>query len=93
MGNPETRYKHFTLIADGIAGDLKDGFVCESGPAFMGMKVWASSYEEAAEMIRVIGRQIGFSVTGDIEIYNSDPKEPCGDHPHGYEINFTPYGI
>lgn len=55
------------------------------------MKVWASSENEAAELVEVIGKQIGFIVTGNIEIYNSEPLEPPKENPFGYHIRFTPY--
>ena len=90
-GKLTTPFKHITLIAQGVAGELQDGFSCPPGNAFMGMKVWASSAEEAAAMIRAIGQQIGFKVTGDIQIYNTDPSEPPKDNPYGYDINFTPF--
>ena len=57
----------------------------------MGMKMWASSTDEAADVTRVVGQKIGFEVTGDIQIYETDPTEPPGDNPHSYAINFTPY--
>jgi hypothetical protein len=90
-GKLETPFHHFTVIAEGIVGDLSDGFVCRLGSAFMGMKTWASSIDESADMIRVIGKQIGFTVTGDIQIYETEPAKPPGDKPNGYDINFTPF--
>ncbi len=90
-GKLTTPFKHFTLIASGEVGDLAEGFVCARGNAYMGIKVWAESEEEAVDMIQNIGRQIGFIVTGNIEIYETDPKEPPGDNPSGYDIMFTPF--
>jgi hypothetical protein len=49
----------------------------------MAMKNWASSTGESADMIKVIGEQIGFEVTGKIEVYEPDPKEPPTDKPRG----------
>ena len=43
-------------------------------------------------MIRVIGEQIGFTVTGRILIYDTEPSEPPGENPHGYDIGFSPFG-
>ena len=90
-GKLHTPFKHLTLIAQGVAGDLQGGFTCPPGNAFMGMKVWASSDEEAAAMIQAIGYQIGFKVTGDIQIYYTDPLEPPKDNPYGYDITFSPF--
>jgi hypothetical protein len=83
-----TPYKHYTLIAEGVVGKLADGFECRPGTAFMAMKAWASSEDEAFDMIKSIGRHIGFSVTKEIQLFNSDPQEPPSDGPYGYEINF-----
>ena len=90
-GKISTPFKHFTVIAMGEAGNLEDGFECPKGPAYMGMKVWAESTGEAAEMIQVIGNQIGFLITGNTEVFETEPHEPPGESPHGYDINFTPF--
>ena len=90
-GKLTTPYKHFTVIAEGIAGELEDGFSCPPGNAFIGMKVWASDYDEAGNMVQSIGEQIGFKVTGEIEIFDSTPEEPPEEKPYGYDINFTPF--
>jgi hypothetical protein len=67
-GKTKTPYKHYTAIADWIVVKLIDGFECRSGKAYMGMKTWALSTEESANMIKVIGKEIGFEVTGKIEV-------------------------
>jgi hypothetical protein len=90
-GRIETPYSHFTLIAEGVVGELADGFSCRPGKAFMGMKVWASSHDEATDMIRAIGKEIGFELIGRVQIYKSEPAEPPRDNPLGYDINFTPF--
>lgn len=89
----ETSYNHYTVIADGIVGELKEGFSCRPGNAYMGMKTWASSTEESADMIKEIGKEIGFEVIGKIDVFVTEPTEPPGENPHGYSINFTPYDI
>ena len=89
-GKLQTPYKHITVLAVGIAKEI-DGFDCPPGNAIMGMKVWASSDEEAVDIIKTIGEQIGFKVTGDIELFYSDPVEPPRENPYGYDINFTPF--
>ena len=78
-------------MAEGIVGDLKGGFACRQGPAFMGMKMWATSADEATDMMHVIGQDIGFTVSGRVQIYETEPAEPPGDAPHGYDIQFTPF--
>ena len=91
-GQLSTPFTHYTVIGDGLAGTLEDVFECRPGSAVMAMKVWATDADEAADMIRTIGKQIGFDVTGKIEIYDTEPEVAPGEHPHGYGINFTPYG-
>lgn len=90
-GRLTTPFQHFTVIADGVAGELADGFACRPGPAVMSMKAWATDTDEAVHMVRSIGRQIGFTVAGRVEVYDTDPEQPPGEHPSGYDIAFVPY--
>jgi hypothetical protein len=90
-GKEATPYKHFTALGDGIVGELVDGFDCPQGPAIMAIKVWATDADESADMLRVIGGQIGFEAIGEIQIYETEPEQPPKDNPFGYDINFTPY--
>ena len=90
-GRATTPYKHFTAIADGVAGVLQDGFECRPGPAVMSMKTWATDAAESAHMIRLIGQQIGFVANDMIEVYQTEAEQPPGEHPHGYDIGFGPY--
>jgi hypothetical protein len=84
-------YNHFTVLAEGVVGDLIDGFECLPGNAILGMKVWASDTDESAAMAQSIGSQIGFEITGNIQIYETDPKQPPKENPYGYDIQFTPF--
>ena len=79
------------MIADDVVGELKDGFECSQGAAYIGIKIWTSNADESADMIKVIGAQIGFEVTGKIEVFVAEPIEPPGNNPYGYDIQFTPY--
>ena len=90
-GKETTPYQHFTVIGDGTVGELGDGFSCPPGPAFMAMKTWALDAAQSADMLKVIGQQIGFDVTGEITLYETEPTQPPGEHPFGYDIQFTPY--
>ncbi len=91
-GKLTTPFHHFTVLADGIAGELTGGFDYRPGRAWMAMKVWATDSDESMDMIRVIGEQIGFTVDGRIYVYVTEPEKPPGERPHGYDIKFTPYG-
>jgi len=90
-GKLETPYQHFTLLADGTAATLRHGFECRPGQAWMGIKVWASSQDEAFNMVRVIGGDIGFKTTGEIQMFDTPPEEPPSENPRAYGISFTPY--
>tara|TARA_R100001132_G_C3256401_1_gene81890 strand:+ start:313 stop:627 length:315 start_codon:yes stop_codon:yes gene_type:complete len=90
-GKTKTEFKHFTVLADGIVGELVDGFECKPGNAWMSMKTWSNSADESTDMIQYVGGQIGFECNGKIEIYETEPTEPPKDEPFGYEINFAPY--
>jgi hypothetical protein len=90
-GTISTPYKHFTVIAKGIVSDLVEGFECRNGSAVMGMKIWAETIEESADVFQSIGAQIGFEVTGDMQIFETEPTEPPGEDRCGYDINFTPF--
>lgn len=88
-GRRTTPYSHYTGFAEGEVGELAHGFSCRPGPAIMGMKMWASSTEVAADLIRAIGDQFGFTATGRVHIYDTEPTEPPGEYPGGYDIQFT----
>ncbi|MEN6320855.1 MAG: hypothetical protein ABFD82_19140 [Syntrophaceae bacterium] len=90
-GKLTTAFQHFTVLADGIVGELKEGFKCRPGRAWMAMRTWATDSDESIDMIRVIGKQIGFAVDGRVMVYVTEPEQPPGDSPHGYDIKFTPY--
>jgi hypothetical protein len=90
-GKLKTPYNHYTAIAEGVADQLPDGFSCQDGTAFMAMKTWASSADESADMLRAIGEQVGFRVTGRIQVYDTEPSQPPRANPHGYDIGFTPF--
>ena len=90
QGKLQTPFKHIAVIAEGIAGEI-EGFNCPPGSAYMSMKTWASSDEEAADMFQAIGKHIGFEVTGDIQLYYTEPNEPPTENAYGYDIKFTPF--
>lgn len=90
-GKIKTPYKHFTVLAEGIAEESIEEFLCPAGNAFIGMKVWATDTDEAIDMIQVIGNDIGFTVTGKIYVYDTQPEQPPTENPHGYDIKFTPF--
>src|SRR5262249_54622600 len=69
-----TKFQHCTIISEDVVENLVEGFMCPAGPAFMAMEAWASSVDEAADMARSIGNDIGFTVTGRIYVYKTDQR-------------------
>ena len=57
----------------------------------MAMKAWALSTKLAEDMVRKIGEEIGFSVTGRVYVYETELISPPTNNPRGYDINFRPY--
>ncbi|MFT3896337.1 MAG: hypothetical protein QM719_01330 [Thermomonas sp.] len=90
-GRISTPYKHFTIVADGVSREMAEGFECRPGPAVMAMKGWATDVDEAVDMIRFVGEKIGFSVSGKVEVYDTEPEDPPREKPFGYDISFVPY--
>jgi hypothetical protein len=90
-GRAQTPYQHFSVIADGTFPEPSSEFACPAGPAFMAMRVWASDADEAVHMASVFGREIGFSVSGRVQVYDTPPDEPPREKPYGYGIAFTAY--
>ena len=90
-GKQTTPYKHNTLIAQGVSEQKIEGYDNLPGPAYMGIAVWAPNDEDAVEILVEVGKNLGFKVTGNIEIYETDPKEPPKDNPSYYQVNFTSY--
>ena len=90
-GRLKTPYQHYTVLAEGSLGATPEGFSCPAGRAWMGMKVWASSVEEAHDMLHAIGGQLGFTVIGRSYLYDTEAQQPPRENPYGYEITFTPF--
>jgi hypothetical protein len=44
-------------------------------------------------MVRAIGQHLGFESTGTIYVYDTEPTEPPGTEPRGYDLKFTPYEL
>jgi hypothetical protein len=48
FGKLKTPFRHYSVIAEGVVGELKDGFSCRPGSAFMGD-------EDVGNFVRRIG--------------------------------------
>ena len=83
LGLLRTPYRHFTASARGT----KDGEA-----AVLSMSSWAPSKEVAADMVEVIGRELGFLVTGSVDVReNGHPAEPPPQkNPSAYGLSIIP---
>jgi hypothetical protein len=91
-GKLDTAFRHFTLIGDGEIMEANPDFDTTKGSAaFFSMKVWAKDQDEATDMLVTIGSEVGFSATGKIYIYTTDPEQPPGDNPRAYDLGFNQY--
>ena len=82
-GNLVTSLVHIAVFADDQVEDLIEGFEAPKGNAVMGVKVWATNIDKPPYMIRSLGDQIGFNVTGEIQIYETEPEQPPRETPYG----------
>ena len=57
----------------------------------LGLKVWATSAQQAAGVTQQVGRHVGFTLSGRAEIYKTAPSQPCGGKPCGYDLQLIPY--
>ncbi|MEO1476895.1 MAG: hypothetical protein AAFS13_10995 [Pseudomonadota bacterium] len=92
-GQLTTPYSHYTLLADGYAEIANPDYNLEVGHCIMGLNVWATDQTEAYDVIQSVGNQLGFRITGKVELYETDAKRPPGENPSAYGANFTPYQI
>jgi hypothetical protein len=49
--------------------------------------------DESADMLVTIDREIGFTASAKIQVFETDPKQPPRDTPFGYDIKFTPFDL
>ncbi len=84
-------FTHYTLIADGQVFEPNAEYGTEIGPCIMGMKVWATGPEQAADMVAVIGQRLGFKADGELQVFVTEPDVPVEEQPFGYDVQFTTY--
>jgi hypothetical protein len=85
-GKLTTSYKHFTAITKGV---VKEESVYSPGSAFMAIKIWATTYDDAADLVESVAEQVEFTITGKIEIFDTEPQEPPKQNAYGYDLGFT----
>jgi hypothetical protein len=85
-GKLRTPYKHFTAITKGT---VEESSTFSPGNAFMGIKMWAATYDDAADLVESVARQVCFTITGKIELFDTEPQEPPREDAYGYDVDFT----
>ncbi len=85
-GKLTTIYKHFTAITEGV---IEEEAEYSPGSAFMRIKIWATTYDDAADLVESIAKQVDFTITGAIEIFDTEPQEPPKPNAYGYDLGFT----
>jgi hypothetical protein len=90
-GRLKTPYEHFAVIADVQVIEANADLGSQVGPAWMGVGVWASSAQAAADFICNIPPQGGWEVRGEVKVYKTEPDEPPQDMPFAYNFNFAAY--
>ncbi len=90
-GRTKTPFTHFTLIINGeiLEADTEAGVA--QGPCIMGLKVWATNEEEAVDVAYSVAKRLGFTVSGKIQFYLTEPHQPPSENPSAYGATFTPY--
>lgn len=53
------------------------------------MKAWIAHIDDAFEVIEYVGEQIGFKITGKIEVYETEPDSPPDVNPYVYNVKFS----
>ena len=89
-GKMKTPYQHFTAIAEGVVVAPDNSLQCPTGPAIITMRTWATDPAQSAQILQSLGDELGYEITGDIQIYETDPERPPKENPYGYGLNFTP---
>ena len=55
------------------------------------MKIWSMNEEESADLYQSVAEQIGFKLSGNMDIYETEAESPPKDNPYAYGINFSYY--
>jgi hypothetical protein len=88
-GKLTTPYKHYTAMVPVKINDYIEDLDAQPGTAWAGMKIWATDTDEVSDLVISIGKQTGFIITGNIEIYITEAIQPPEANPHAYNINFS----
>ena len=55
----------------------------------MAIKIWSTTYDDAADLVESVAEQVEFTITGKIEIFDTAPQEPPKQNAYGYDLGFT----
>lgn len=91
-GKLTTPFTHYIDFATGFIGEmLSQDSGYPVGPAIMGIKIWAKDMQDSVDLLYGIADQIGFTITGDIDVAEMPPEQPPETEPYGYDCTFTPF--
>ena len=90
-GKLRNQLTHYTIIAPVVITHFIDDFDAKPGKAYAGVKIWAHDANHAFEIFQDVGSQIGYEVTGKMELYKTDPEQAPDKEPYAYGINFSYY--
>ncbi|RUM05426.1 hypothetical protein [Rhizobium chutanense] len=91
-GKLKTAFRHFAVIADGeIITSNADFDTTAGSAAIFSMQAWATDDDQAVDMVVTIGRNLGFSASGRIYVYSTEPQQPPSEAPHAYGLKFYQY--
>ena len=86
-----TDFTHYSVLADCTVGNLIEGFECRPGKAWVDIKAWALDSDDAIDIITRMGEEVGYKVTGRVEVFETEPEMPPQEESFCYELNFTPF--
>lgn len=90
-GKLKSPFSHYTIIAPVLIDKLNEEHNAQSGKAYVGLKIWAENVDEAASMFQNFADVAHFEITGNIELYETDPREPPTEKPYSYGVTFSYY--
>jgi len=90
-GKLKTPFTHYTILAPVLIKEYNEQHSAQEGKAYMGMKIWAEDNENAFSIFQRVANEAQFEITGNMELYETDPVEPPSEREYFYGINFSYY--
>lgn len=90
-GKLKTPFNHYTIIAPVLINEYSEEYAAQSGKAYVGLKIWAENDNVAISMFENLAHDAHFKITGNMELYETDPIEPPTEKQYSYGITFSYY--